>query len=69
MSAGHIYPSEQRTFADPRTGVEVTQLTAYPGNSHHLYFTEYGWYDGEKRLLISSERSGLMSVFMVSSFQ
>ena len=65
MSAGHIYPSEQRTFADPRTGVEVTQLTAYPGNSHHLYFTEYGWYDSEKRLLISSERDGAVNLFSV----
>ena len=63
MPTGHIYPPERRIFADPRTGVEVAQLTAYPGNSHHLYFTEYGWYDDESKLLFSGERDGAVNLF------
>jgi oligogalacturonide lyase len=63
MATGQVYPAEKRTFADARTGVEVTQLTAYPGNSHHLYFTEYGWYDDETKLLFSSEREGAVNLY------
>lgn len=67
MSVGRIYASERHVFADARTGVEVVQLTAYPaGNSHHLYFTEYGWYDGERRLLVSSQREGAVNLFSVA---
>ncbi len=63
MPIGHIFSPECQSLADPRTGVEVTQLTAYPGNSHHLYFTEYGWYDNESKLLFSSERGGAVNLY------
>ena len=34
----------------------MRRLTAYRGHSHHFYFTNLGWYDGGRRLLISSDR-------------
>ena len=34
----------------------MRRLTAYRGHSHHFYFTNPGWYDGGRRLLISSDR-------------
>jgi oligogalacturonide lyase len=36
MAKGERFPAEWRTFADARTGVEIRQLTAYKGHSHHL---------------------------------
>ena len=35
MAKGERFPAEWRTFTDPKTGVEVRQLTNYKGHSHH----------------------------------
>jgi oligogalacturonide lyase len=48
--------AEWSTSKDQQTGVEVAQLTNYPGDSHHFYFTNPGWYDGDRKLLFSSAR-------------
>gem|GEM_PF-1272283 len=34
----------------------MRRLTAYRDHSHHFYFTNPGWYDGRRRLLMSSDR-------------
>ncbi|RRJ94878.1 oligogalacturonide lyase [Opitutaceae bacterium TAV4] len=59
------FPSEKRTYADPLTGVPVTQLTHYRGHSHHFYFTNPGWYAGGSRFLFSSDRSNRTNLFGV----
>jgi oligogalacturonide lyase len=65
MTAGRIWPSERKTYADPRTGLEVRQLTNYRGHSHHFYFTNPGWYDGGQKLLFSSDRENKTNLFGV----
>lgn len=66
MTAGKIWPGETRTYTDPRTGVEVKQLTNYRGHSHHFYFTNPGWYDGGRRLVFSSDRDNKTNLFSIA---
>lgn len=56
MAKGDTFPSESRIFNDPVTGVDITQLTDHKAHSHHLYFTNPGWYDDGRRLLFGSDR-------------
>ncbi|WP_123537668.1 oligogalacturonate lyase family protein [Halosimplex salinum] len=57
--AGSHWPAEDETYADPTSGARVRRLTSYPGvGDYHLYFTEDGWYDGGRRLLFRSDRTG-----------
>lgn len=60
---GGVFPAEVRTLSDPITGVAVHQLTNYKGHSHHLYFTNPGWYDGGRRLLFASDRANRTNLF------
>ena len=55
--------AERKTYEDPFTGVPVTQLTDYKGHSHHLYFTNPGWYDNGKKLLFSSDRNNRTNLY------
>ncbi len=57
--------SEKKTYRDPLSGVEVTQLTDYKGHSHHFYFTNAGWYDSGRKLLFSSDRNNRTNLFGV----
>jgi oligogalacturonide lyase len=65
MAKGDRFPAEWRTFTDDLTGVEVRQLTNHKGHSHHLYFTNPGWYDGGRRLLFGSDRGNRTNLFSV----
>ena len=56
MTKGRMWPREWIDYDDPLSGVHVRQLTNYMGNSHHLYFTNPGWYDGGRKMLIGSDR-------------
>ncbi|MFC0215761.1 oligogalacturonate lyase family protein [Paenibacillus chartarius] len=60
---GAVWPSERKTSIDRFTGVEVVQLTDYKAHSHHLYFTENGWYDGGTRLLFVSDRGNSANLY------
>ena len=57
--------SEEKTYVDRASGVEVTQLTDYKGHSHHFYFTNAGWYAQGRKLLFASDRSGYGNVYRV----
>jgi oligogalacturonide lyase len=63
MSRGRVWPSEWREYTDSVSGVRVRQLTNYKGHSHHLYFTNPGWYDGGRRLLFGSDRENRTNLF------
>jgi oligogalacturonide lyase len=54
-----------KTYRDPESGVEVTQLTDYTGHSHHFYFTNPGWYNDGRNLLISSDRNNRTNLYGV----
>jgi oligogalacturonide lyase len=63
MAKGEQFPAEWHTFSDSETGVSVRQLTAHKGHSHHLYFTNPGWYDGGRKLLFGSDRGNHTNLF------
>jgi oligogalacturonide lyase len=56
MNAGKRWPAEWRTYADPISGAQVTQLTGFKGHSHHPYFTEHAWYGDGRKVVFISER-------------
>ncbi len=60
---GKVWPAEWRERRDPLTGRVVRQLTDYKGHSHHLYFTNPGWYDEGRRLLFGSDRENRTNLF------
>lgn len=64
---GRRWPSERKTAVDRLTGLEVTQLTDYKAHSHHLYFTESGWYDQEQRLLFVSDRGNSTNLYSMDA--
>ena len=63
MTTGNFFPSETQWLRDPTTRVRFRQLTDDPGDSHHLYFTNPGWFDGGRRLLFVSTRNGATNLF------
>jgi oligogalacturonide lyase len=65
MTKGQNWPAEWRTFADPKTGVQVRQLTNHKGHSHHVYFTNSGWHAGGRKLLFGSDRGNRTNLFSV----
>ncbi len=63
MPIRDILPAERRTFDDPTSGATITRYTDYRGHSHHLYFTNSGFYDRQRRLLVASHREGCANYF------
>ena len=63
MSKGRLWLPEWKDYQDPTTGVPVRQLTNYKGHSHHLYFTNPGWYDRQRKLLFGSDRDNRTNLF------
>lgn len=67
MAKGTVWPAERRAYRDRLTGIEVVQLTDYKAHSHHLYFTENGWYDGGHRLLFVSDRGNSTNLYSMDA--
>lgn len=65
MAAGDLLPAEDSVRTDPRTGTRIRQLTDHLTHSHHLYFTNSGWYDGGRRLLFASDRGNAGNLYSV----
>lgn len=65
MKALEIYPSEMSDYQDRVSGVTVHRLTSYLGHSNHAYFTNNGWWDGNKRLLFNSDRANASNLFSI----
>lgn len=63
MTTGSIYPDERQTWSDRTSGVEVTALTGWRTHHHHFYFTNPGWHDGGRRLLICSDRNNATNLY------
>ncbi|SFL91479.1 oligogalacturonide lyase [Gracilibacillus orientalis] len=66
MSKSTIWPAERKSFEDRFSGVTITQLTDYTGHSHHLYFTENGWYDNGNKILFCSDRENKTNLFSLN---
>lgn len=63
MAKGTLFAPERSEFTDVETGARVQQLTNFKGNSHHLYFTNSGWYDHGRKLLFGSDRDNATNLF------
>ncbi len=63
MGVGDQWMPEYKSFCDPVTGVRIQQLTDYKGHSHHLYFTNLGWYDSGRKVLFGSDRNNRTNLF------
>ena len=63
MSIGTLWEPEWTEYRDPVSGVNVRQLTNYKGHTHHLYFTNPGWYDNNRKMLLGSDRSNRTNLF------
>lgn len=59
------WPAEWREYRDRVTGVRIRQLTNHIGHSNHLYFTNSGWWDGGRQLLIQSDREQGTNLFSI----
>lgn len=66
MSKGRIYPCEWHVDRDPVTGVAVRRLTDWHCDSHHLYFTNSGWYSGNEKLIFASMRNRRYDLYGVN---
>ncbi|MFC1582591.1 oligogalacturonate lyase family protein [Planctomycetota bacterium] len=65
MGKGKIWPVEMKEVKDLKTGLMLKQLTDYRGHSHHLYFTNPGWYAGGEKLLFGSDRENRNNLFSI----
>jgi len=65
MPKPRIWPAEWTEYDDPLSGAHVRRLTDYKGHSHHLYFTNPGWWDGGRRLLFGSDRENRTNLFSI----
>lgn len=57
--------SERRTFHDPSSGVKITQLTDHHAHSHHIYFTNAGWWDDGRRMVFGSDRHNASNLYSI----
>jgi oligogalacturonide lyase len=60
----HVEMTQHR---DPISGVTVRQLTDHNAHSHHLYFTNPGWFAGGRKLLIASDRGNRANLYAVET--
>jgi oligogalacturonide lyase len=65
MGKGHNWGVEWSGEKDSLTGVEVIRLCRYKGHCNHLYFTNPGWYEGGKKLLVGGDRENRTNFFSV----
>ncbi|MFC3340838.1 hypothetical protein ACFOHW_00025 [Paenibacillus abyssi] len=65
MTKGRVWPTEWKRMKDRITDVDICQLTNYKAHSHHLYFTENGWYDNGQKLLFFSDRDNRSNLFRI----
>lgn len=63
MPAGDTWPSESKRFEDPKTGVPILQLTDHLCHSYHPYFTNPGFWDDGRRLVLGSHRGNAVNLY------
>jgi oligogalacturonide lyase len=63
MAIGTIWAPEIQEFADPTSGARVRRLTRHKAHSHHLYFTNPGWHDAGRRLIVASDRGNASNLY------
>ena len=65
MGIGQVFPSERRTYHDPVSGASIEQLTNWRCHNYHMYFTNDGFWDGGRRVLIGCHRNNASNLFSI----
>lgn len=65
MPTAPRFDSEIRVYNDRLSGVPVRQLTEHFAHSYHLYFTNSGWFDDGRKLLIGSDRGNASNFYAI----
>ncbi|WP_078546760.1 oligogalacturonate lyase family protein [Litchfieldia alkalitelluris] len=63
MGKGQKWASEISVYQDQISGSTITKFTDYKAHNFHLYFTNNGWYDNHKKLLIVSDRGNATNLY------
>lgn len=63
---GDLSPAEWRTFADPETGRQITQLTRVSAHSYPLYYFVTSFTSDARYLIVHSERSGWVQLYRLN---
>jgi oligogalacturonide lyase len=63
MARGQEFPAQWIEYKDTVSGATIRQLTNNKAHSHHLYFTNPGWYAGGQKLLYVSDRDNATNVY------
>lgn len=58
MSRGQVFPSEMKTYTDPKSGREIVKLTE-TGANWHLYFTDNSFTKGKNEIYYLHRDKGL----------
>lgn len=63
MTAGRVFPREDRWFTDAASGRRVRQVTSHPAVHHHPFFFVPAYDSAMTRLVFISHRTGAPQVF------
>lgn len=63
MGKNDIWKSETTEYIDAISGQRVQKLTNYFAHNFHTYFTNNGWYDEDRKLLVGSDRGGVTNLY------
>ena len=63
MGKGRIFQDTPFTYTDQYSGREIRRLTDYLGHSHHFYFTDPCWFNGDRSLIFCSDRENRTNLF------
>ena len=63
MGKGKIFHDTPFTYTDQYSGREIRRLTDYLGHSHHFYFTDPCWFNGNRSLVFCSDRENRTNLF------
>ena len=62
---GKSWGVEWKRYTDRDTGAAVRQLTDYYAHHYHVYFTNNGWYDGGRKLLMGGDRENKYNLYSI----
>jgi oligogalacturonide lyase len=63
VGKGKIFHDTPFTYTDQYSEREIQRLTDYLGHSHHFYFTDPCWFNGNRSLVFCSDRENRTNLF------
>ena len=63
MGKGQVFQDAPFTYEDHVSGRPIRRLTDYLGHSHHFYFTDPCWFNGNRSMVFCSDRADRTNLF------